>query len=378
MQLLRRAPVAALLAFLFASAVAACGPTTSTDDGGNHWQMDGGQNDTMANSETPIDQPQPDAATCHEQTFIPEKVGDPDIIVLMDMSSSMVDTTTTPTKYETTSQAVTSVISQLETDGTPIWWGLLFFPTDGDCGVNAASLIAPASGNATAISGAITGATPNGNTPAHLAVQDGAAWYASNDDGRGHYLLIATDGQPNCDPGQPLFPKTCQPANPVNCTANEICQPIPLMGGICVPADGGAAVSAITAAAAAGVKTYVIGIDIDGTNSTLNMMAEAGGTARAGTTKYYPVSDQASTVAALESIATQIISCTFALDYAPQDLQYVSVSVGGAGISRDPTHANGWDIDTNAKTLTFYGDACTALQTNPDTVNVVVGCPPVS
>ena len=83
-------------------------------------------------------------------------------------------------------------------------------------------------------------------------------------------------------------------------------------------------------------------------------------------------------MSALESIATQIISCTFALDYTPADLQYVSVSVGGAGISYDPTHANGWDIDTNAKTLTFYGAACAALQTSPDTVSVVVGCPPVS
>jgi len=371
-----RRQVAAPLAILLAGVLAACGPTSSTEDGGDHWQMDGGAQVDAAASEVPIDQPQPDAAPCHEQTFLPEKIGDPDIIVLMDMSSSMSEQT--PTKYETTSQAVTSVISQLETDGTPIWWGLLFFPTDGDCGVNAASLIAPAAGNATAISNAITAASPSGNTPAHLAVQDGAAWYSSHDDGRGHYLLIATDGQPNCDPGAPVIPRTCNPANPVNCTATEICQPIPLMGGICVPADGGPAVAAITDAAAAGVKTYVIGIDIDGTNSTLNMMAEAGGTARPGATKYYPVTDQASTVSALEAIATQIISCTFALDYTPADLQYVSVSVGGAGISYDPTHANGWDIDANAKTLTFYGDACTALQTNPDTVSVIVGCPPVS
>jgi hypothetical protein len=376
MQLLRRVPVTALLAILLGGLVAACGPTTSgDDDGGIHGNGDGAAFD-MAASEAPIDQPQPDAATCHEQTFLPEKIGDPDIIVLMDMSSSMSEQT--PTKYETTSQAVTSVITQLETDGAPIWWGLIFFPTDGDCGVNASTLIAPAAGNATAISNAITAASPNGNTPAHLAVQAGAAYYGGLTDDRAPYLLIATDGQPNCDPGQPLFPKTCQPANPVNCTVTEICQPIPMLGGICVPADGGVAVAAITAAAAAGVKTYVIGIDIDGTNSTLNMMAEAGGTARAGTTKYYPVSDQATMVSALESITTQIISCTFSLDYSPPDLQYVSVSVGGSGISRDPTHSNGWDIDVAARTLTFYGDACAALQTSPDTVSVVVGCPPVS
>ena len=377
MPLLRRAPVTALLAFLLAGAVLACGPTTSTDDGGNHWQSDGGQADMMWSSEASIDQNQADAA-CHEQTFVPERVGDPDIIVLMDMSSSMAEGPDggTSTKYETTSQAVTSVISQLETDGAPIWWGLLFFPTDGNCGVDAATLISPAAGNASSISGAITGASPNGNTPAHLAVQAGADWYGSHDDGRGHYLLIATDGQPNCDPNEPVIPKTCQPANPVNCTSTEICQPVPIIGGMCVPANGGVAVEAITAAAAAGVKTYVVGIDIDGTNDTLNMMAEKGGTARAGSTKYYPVSDQASTVSALENIATQIISCTFALNFTPGDLQYISVSVGGATIPHDQT--NGWDIDSASQTLTFYGTACQALQTNPDTVNIVVACPPIS
>jgi hypothetical protein len=368
-------PALALSALLLAGVLAACGPTSANGDDAAHGPPDGGQTDTLSSSEVPIDQPAPDAAPCHEQTFLPERIGDPDIIVLMDMSGSM--TEGTPTKYEQTADAVTSVVTQLENDGAPIWWGLLFFPTDGDCGVDAATLIPPAAGNAAPIATAINAQSPSGNTPAHKAVQAGAAYYAGISDDRAHYLLIATDGQPNCDPSAPVIPKTCNPQNPVNCAANEFCQPIPLMGGICVPANGGPAVEAITNAAAAGIKTYVVGIDIDGTNSTLNMMAEAGGTARAGTTKYYPVSDQASMVSALENITEQIISCTFALDYSP-DLDYVSVTVGGAGVMRDPTHANGWDIDLNARTLTFYGDACMALQQNPDTVSVIVGCPPIS
>jgi hypothetical protein len=373
----RRAPLTALLVLLLAGVLAACGPTTSGDEDGGGQNRDGAVFDMAGSgSEVPIDQPPPDAAVCHEQTFVPEKIGDPDIIILMDMSGSM--TEGTPTKYEQTADAVSSVVTQLETAGAPIWWGLLFFPTDGDCAVDAATLVPPAAGNAATISSTINGTSPGGNTPAHKAVQAGTAWYNGATDDRAHYLLIATDGQPNCDPSAPVIPKTCQPANPVNCAANEICQPIPMLGGICVPADGGPAVAAITEAAAAGIKTYVIGIDLDGTNSTMNMMAEAGGTARPGNVKYYPVADQAEMVSALESITLQIISCTFELTYSPSDLTYVSVSVGGSGISRDPTHANGWDIDTNAKTLTFFGDACTALQTSPDTVSVIVGCPPVS
>lgn len=375
MQLLRRAPVTALLVLLVGLLVA-CGPTTSgDDDGGGGGQKDAAVVD-QGGSEVPVDPPQPDAAACFEQTITPAKIGDPSIIILMDMSGSM--TEGTPTKYEQTADAVTSVVTQLETAGAPIWWGLIFFPTDGDCAVDPSTLVAPAAGNATTISTTITGTSPGGNTPAHKAVKAGADYYAGlGDDGRAHYLLIATDGQPNCDPTAPVIPKGCDPANPINCAANEICQPIPFLGGMCVPADGGPATAAITEAAAAGVKTYVIGIDLDGVNATMNKMAEAGGTARAGTTKYYPVADQAEMVSALENITEQIISCTFEFDYVT-DLQYVSVTVGGAGVSRDPTHANGWDIDQNARTLTFYGDTCTALQTNPETVHVVVGCPPIS
>jgi hypothetical protein len=53
------------------------------------------------------------------------------------------------------------------------------------------------------------------------------------------------------------------------------------------------------------------------------------------------------------------------------------VTVAGHGISRDQTRTNGWDLDPASLTLTFYGDACTQLQQNPETVSVTYGCPPV-
>jgi hypothetical protein len=354
----------------FLGTLVSCGTTSAGDDDTTTPQQDASVVDPNQ-LEGGVDQ-NPTNPTCHEQTFVPERIGDPDIIVLMDMSGSMSESS----KYTQTATAVTSVITDLEAQGSPIWWGLLFFPTDGDCGVEATTLVEPAANNAATITTAINSKSPGGNTPAHKAVQAANEYYNTLNDDRGHYLLIATDGQPNCDPSQPLVPAKCDPANPVACAANEICQAIPFFGGFCVPADGGIAVDAITTAAATGVKTYVVGIDIDGSNSTLDMMAEAGGTARPGSPKYYPVSDQASMVSTLQNITSQIISCTFALDQVTADMDYVSVSVSGSGISRDETHANGWDIDTNAKTLTFYGDACTALQVSPDTVSVIYGCPP--
>ena len=350
-----------------------CGATTVDDepDSGRPAQRDASS--SVPGSEGGVDQ-NPSNPVCNEQSFLPERIADPDIIILMDMSGSMSEGS--PTKYRQTADAVINVITELETSGSPIWWGLLFFPTDGNCGVDPSTLIPPAANNANTIADTINAKSPDGNTPAHKAVIAASQFYQTLSDDRAHYLLIATDGLPNCDSASG-FPKLCNPNNPVACAPTEICEPVPMLGGVCLPADGGETVAAISAAANAGIKTFVIGIEMDGSSKTLNKMAEAGGTARAGSPKFYPVSDQASMVATLQTITQLIVSCTFQLSQQPPDLEYVYVSVGGQPITRDPSHANGWDIDTNSRTLTFYGDACTTLQTNPDAVSVVYGCPPL-
>jgi hypothetical protein len=54
----------------------------------------------------------------------------------------------------------------------------------------------------------------------------------------------------------------------------------------------------------------------------------------------------------------------------------IEVTIGGMMIPRDKSHMDGWDLDDNTKTLTFYGQPCTDLQTNPASVNVGYTCPP--
>jgi hypothetical protein len=290
------------------------------------------------------------------------------------MSTSMTDGT--PTKYEQTAAAVSHVVTSLETAGAPIMWGLILFPSDGDCAVKNWPDVEISVGNASLVSSTVTGTSPNGNTPTHKAVDLAATYYGGLNDGRAHYILLATDGQPNCETATPVFPRQC--AVDTDCNPGEYCQILPGFGGICVPAPQDLAIHSIENALAASIRTYVVGIDIDNTSSgTLDRMAEAGGTARATSPKYYPVSDQTSLETALENITTQMISCTFQLGQPPPDMDYVSVTVAGHGISRDATHTNGWDLDPASLTLTFYGDACTQLQQNPETVSVTYGCPPV-
>lgn len=318
-----------------------------------------------------IDPNGPGPDTCQEQKFAPTKVGDPDIVLLMDRSGSMSDGS--PTKWSQATTAVTGTITQLEAQKSPIYWGLYFFPSNNDCAVGTNPDVPIGPLQASAITTAIKAKSPGGNTPIAQAVTNATNYYSSVNDGRGHYLAVATDGEPNCDSGGGL-PKQC--TKDADCAMGETCQV--LVGfGFCVPAGGeGPTTKAIAAARMKGIRTFVIGISLSGTSATLNKMAEEGGTARVGTVKYYPVSDQAQLEMALKNITSQIISCSFQLSSLPQSNMEVYVTVGGLVVKRDTTHMNGWDIDTMSKTLTFYGNACTSLQANPSSVSVGYTCPP--
>jgi hypothetical protein len=364
-----RAVVAALALVVAVALASACGVVSADDD-------DTGQQDSgLPNTEAGIDQPPVDP-NCHEQTFAPEKVGDPDIMIVFDKSGSMAD----GSKYSQTSNAVSAAVTSAA--GSQVYWGLIFFPNGGDCAVATAPDVPVGPNGASQIPGVLSSNSPTGSTPAHLAIDLAIQSYNLMTDDRAHYILIATDGMPNCE-GDPI-------TLPSYCTVDADCNnpdlyceptglPAPYPAGICVPKPKDMAINEIALALQYGIKTYVVGMDIDtGVQDTLNRMAEAGGTARSGDPKYYPVSDQSSLEEALANITMQIISCTFALDQAPpSDPSYIGVSVGGQPIARDPTQTNGWDVDAAALTITFYGDACTALQSNPEAVSVTFACSPI-
>jgi hypothetical protein len=363
-----RAPrsVVAALALIAAVALAsACGVVSADDD-------DTGQQDSgLPNTEAGIDQPPVDP-NCHEQTFAPEKVGDPDIMIVFDKSGSMAD----GTKYTQTCSAVSDAVTSGA--GSQVYWGLIFFPNGGDCAVATAPDVPVGPDGASQIPGILSSNAPTGSTPAYKAIDLAIQAYNLMTDDRAHYILLATDGMPNCEGDD--VPRMVFCTDDTQCLSTEYCEPAPApVNGLCMPKPKDMAINEIALALQYGIKTYVVGMDIDtGAADTLNRMAEAGGTARSGDPKYYPVSDQSSLEEALANITMQIISCTFALDQAPpSDPSYIGVSVGGQPIARDATQTNGWDVDAAALTITFYGDACTALQSNPEAVSVTFACSPI-
>jgi hypothetical protein len=334
--------------------------------------MGGNMNPNGSDGGTGIDPGGPDD-TCTNQLFTPQKAGDPDIIIIQDRSGSMADGM--PAKYDQMSGAMDTVITKLDMNGSPIEWGLVMFPTDDSCGVSANLPVPVGKNTGPQVIATIKMNMPGGNTPLAAAVKVATDYYGTLNDGRAHYLLIATDGEPNCDSGNGGLPMTCM--KDADCPMGQTCQVLPFIGGLCVAgAGGGEAGMAVSAALAKGIKTYVVGIDLGGDSATLDALAQAGGTARMGSPKYYPVTDQAAFETALTNITGQVISCQFTVSSLPMMGETVEVSIGGMMIARDPNHMDGWDLDPNTKTLTFYGQACTDLQMNAAQVDVGYTCPP--
>jgi len=288
------------------------------------------------------------AAVNHGATRLP-----PDILIVQDKSGSMDDSADgsctsncgTKAKWSQVTTALNQVVGMTDTS---VNWGLKFFSDNGHCGANGAPVVSVGTGKAAAIASAISGTKPGGNTPTRDAITTGAAYLMGLTDTNKKYLLLATDGLPNCPAG-------CSLTNPSNaCTMTDN------------PAEDKAATDAVAAAAAAGVPVFVIGVGMTGADATLNAMAVAGGMPQTGaSTSFYSVTDTASLVSALNAILGRVASCKFNVGDAPNSMTSVDqIDVFGDStlISKDPNHANGWDYTNGTHTaIEVYGPQCDAI-----------------
>jgi hypothetical protein len=286
-----------------------------------------------------------DAPICDQTTPIPVTTVSktPDVMLVVDKSGSMGDPLQTGgQKWSVMRNALNQVVSAKQDE---INFGLLLFPADDQCGVNPVQ-VGIAGMNATMITNQLAPVSPVGATPTYMALGMAQNYYATfpvNPDGR--YVLLATDGLPNC---------AGNGANPNGATVSE-------------------SIDAIEALAAAGIKTFVIGFgDINADPTTLQAMAVAG-----MTDNYYPANSPADLQAALDAISGTVTSasCSFALDTVPPDPSKLSVTLDGAVIPRDPSHATGWDYDPATNTITFYGSTCDEIASGTGSVvGVDYGC----
>ncbi len=300
---------------------------------------------------------------CDQQNFDLQRKP-AEILIVLDRSASMKDPPTGSTgssKWDVVVPGVNQVV--MATDAS-VSWGLKVFPEGegNECVTGSVTNAVPvkiAPANAQPVTAAVTATTPEGNgTPTGDAINAAVTYLKTLTDTNPKFILLATDGEPSC-----------------NGTSKD---------------STGArtqAVSAVTAAAAAGFKTVVVGVATTKATATqaLNDMAVAGQMARADSnplaTKFYLASTKDELVASLETITGQVSSCVFDLSKTPPDPDNIAVVVNGAMAPQDTTHAAGWDYTkTDDTQVQVFGSWCDQIKTAGATaaannVTFKLGCP---
>ena len=219
---------------------------------------------------------------------------------------------------------------------------------------------------------------PSGGTPTAAALR---AVFQTLSSAKGKtFVILATDGAPNCNNASPCTLAQCMPniENFPGCppTGPSCCEPPDGTPESCL--DSSATTSAVAALKAAGIPVYVIGLPGTATYaSLLDSLAVSGGTALPTSPKYYRVdsTDSAPLLATLKKISAKIVAtCEFKLTKAPTDPNLVNVYLDEVVLPQEAV--NGWKID--GPTVTLLGSACQkVLAGDVLGVRIITGCPTV-
>ncbi len=279
-----------------------------------------------------------DGGICGAMEFALQRIP-PNVMLVLDRSGSMDNSIgggSTTTKWTDLKNAVASLVTSYDSE---MRLGAAIFSSDGNCAASNIDVPLAASAGST-IEQKLAAQGPNGNTPTAFAFDTVIAKGMVNDPTRANYVVLATDGEPNCTDTD------------VTSRITKLYNQTP------------------------SVKTFVIGIG-DGTASNptlLNSWADAGHTARTGTTHYYQTSSPTDLKAAFDAIVGGIVSCDFKMMQSAPDPNLVRVTENGTVLSPSPT--NGYTFDPTTSTVSLHGTACDTLRANPSTqVGVVYGCP---
>jgi hypothetical protein len=297
-----------------------------------------------------------DAANCG-QTNVSVMPLPPDILIVQDRSLSMTDDSNDQpcaggtaagdgncganSKWAQVTAALNMVVGQTQ---NTVNWGLIFLGDEATvCGAATTPVVGITPGaSAQLIQAAFNGVQFTGmiGTPTTAVMNNAVQYLQGLTDPNPKYLLLATDGEPNCAAGN------------VNMT------------------DAVGAESAVAGANTAGFPTFVVGIatatDAAATDA-LNMAAVNGGEAQTGAaTQYYSVTDTAGLETVLAQIVGKTVSCTIPLTGVSGDLDKVAVSAkdaSGNTIEIMEDAVNGWSYTDPTKTaIILNGEACSNLK----------------
>lgn len=293
-------------------------------------------------------------ASCGGQSIpiqLVQKGDIPDMHLVVDRSGSMM----TPidffnwalgTKWDVMRKTVTSLV---ETYKVNIRFALTVFPSDDNCAPGKID-VPLQMGNTPAIKQKLAGTGPNGNTPTHTTLAAVRTYLKSVPPVKGgRYVLLATDGMPNC--------------------------------GATVDADTGPeTLTEVQNLAGDGVKTFVVGFGsiVAGNPALLNQLAAAGGVPNPKPPhQFYPATNEQELKDALFNIAGGIIPppCTYKLNSPPQDPENVTVLFDGVPVPRTKSNKDGWNYTGGGTEITFFGSYCDKLRKGEvKNVQFIFGC----
>jgi hypothetical protein len=330
-------------------------------------------------------------------TAVKATAKDANILLVLDKSGSMQQTPTgfTVSKWEALKTSLHDALTPVK---NKISLGLEMFPYDastpialscsGNCcamPTGAAAINVPIEPGVTAvdkITTTVNGMSPGGATPTAKALDQALAYFTT---GAGasltdKYVLLATDGGPNCNEGLTCTADKCTTNIDGSCSAGTNCCDSSKIS--CLDSDQ--VIAKLEALKAAGVKTFVVGIPgSEGYKTYLDQFANAGGmTAPSGTTKYFAV-DAAGGTGGLTDVfklitGELITSCTLTLDSAPPDPNQINVYVDDKVVPQ--SGADGWDLDTSTTppTVVLKGATCEGVKSKgAKSIRVEFGCPTI-
>ncbi len=322
------------------------------------------------------------------------------VLLVVDKSSSMSKTDEYPAgRWATLGQALGAALDQA---GSRVSFGLEFFPfaddpdaTPDTCETpkNLDVLVPIDSGDTTVptIEDALAKFDPAGGTPTADALAH-ALDYFTNGDGEAlpgtSYVLLATDGGPNCNADLSCDAATCtinlEDSMATNGCGGSCCDPKLDPSGPTNCLDEERSVTQVKALAKAGIKTFVVGIP--GSQffaNTLDKLAVAGLEPNPDAPpSYYAVTskDGAQGLAdVLTRITTGLItSCRLQLTSTPTDTGLLNVEIDGQDVPQ--MGADGWTVDrtTSPPTIVLAGKTCDYMETHgAENVSITYGCPTV-
>jgi len=318
------------------------------------------------------------------------------ILLVIDKSGSMDDT---PTGFDANKwEALKSALDEsLHDVAGEVNFGLILYPfaldhqiplvgcTDDCCDVppdvSAVNVpVQPGADSVPLILSALEDTAPGGGTPTAAALSSAFEYFVNGEGSMlegDRYVLLATDGGPNCNPDNSCDADRCTQNLDNQCSAPNCCAGD--NGAACL--DDQSVVDQIDALRAEGIPTFVVGIP--GTEvyaEYLDTFALAGGATNPNAPPEYYAVEASGGVEALAQTFTDITthlvrSCEIDLTEEPPNLELVNVAVDCEVVPSEDGEA--WEIPADNPTqLLLKGNICTYVENQgARRVDVVYGCP---